>query len=76
MVDLASRDGNGEDPDPAPPLTRRVPGAQPPQTVVHGLRRGLTGGVAVAPDAPPDDMYQQLSKYADGLERGRSERQD
>lgn len=59
----------------APPLARRVPGAQQPETDVHGLRRSPGGGVAVAPDEP-DDMYQQLSRYADGLERGRHQTED
>ena len=76
MVDLSSRGSNGQDPDPAPPLARRVPGAQPPQTEVQGLRRTPASGVTVAADQPPDDMYQQLSRYADGLERGRHERQE
>ncbi len=74
-VDLASRASNGKDTDSAPPLAHRVPGAQPPQTEVHGLRRAPVG-VAVAPDQPPDAMYQQLSQYADGLERARHEHED
>jgi hypothetical protein len=53
-----------------------VPGAQPPQTEVHGLRHLAAGGVAVAPVQEPDDMFRQLSQYADGLERGRHELQD
>ena len=73
VVDLASRRPNGQDTGSAPPLARRVPGAQPPQTDVYGLRRPSGGGVAVAPDHEPDDMFRQLSQYADGLERGRHE---
>jgi hypothetical protein len=69
-VDLAARGSNGKDSGSAPPLAHRVPGAQAPQTEVHGLRRA-PGGVAVAPDQPLGDMYQQLSQYADGIERGR-----
>jgi signal transduction histidine kinase len=75
-VDLASRESNAkDDAGSAPPLTHRVPGAQPPQTEVHGLGRA-PAGVVVAPNQPPDDMYHQLSQYADGLERGRHQHED
>jgi signal transduction histidine kinase len=76
VVDLASRRPNGQDTGSGPPLARRVPGAQPPQTDVHSLHRPAAGGVAVAPDQEPNDMFRQLSQYADGLERGRHEHQD
>jgi len=72
---VASGDATAVASGEAPPLARRVPGAQPPQTDVHGLRRGPSGGVAVAPDQP-DDMYQQLRRYADGLERARHQTED
>jgi signal transduction histidine kinase len=66
----------------APPLTRRVPGAQPPVTEVHGMSRtdapgagpGANGHDAGAP-APgsPDDVYRLLTDYADGVRRGHDE---
>jgi hypothetical protein len=77
VVDLASRGSNGGETGSAPPLARRVPGAQPPQTALFGLRRpAAVGGVAVAADREPDDVYRQLSQYADGRERGKHELQD
>ena len=87
MVDLASRVVAPRvvrtDPD-APPLTRRVPGAQPPVTAVHGLHGdggngdgdGSNGNGDHA-DAPPpgsaDDVYRLLTDYTDGIRRGRDE---
>jgi hypothetical protein len=77
VVDLASRGPNGDDTGSPPPLARRVPGAQPPRTDLYGLRRPAAAGrVAVAPEREPDDVYRQLSQYADGRERGKHELQD
>jgi signal transduction histidine kinase len=77
VVDPASRGPNGDDTGSAPPLARRVPGAQPPRTDLYGLRRPAAAGrVAVAPEREPDDVYRQLSQYADGRERGKHELQD
>ena len=85
MVDLASRvvAPRVVRTDPAaPPLTRRVPGAQPPVTAVHGLHGdggdgdGSNGNGDHA-DAPPpgsaDDVYRLLTDYTDGIRRGRDE---
>jgi hypothetical protein len=44
---------------------------------LYGLRRPAAAGrVAVAPEREPDDVYRQLSQYADGRERGKHELQD
>ncbi len=90
MVDLASRVVAPRvvrtDPD-APPLTRRVPGAQPPVTAVHGLHSdggngdgdgdGSNGNGDHADGPPPpgsaDDVYRLLTDYTDGIRRGRDE---
>jgi signal transduction histidine kinase len=86
-VDLASRVVAPRvvrsDPD-APPLTRRVPGAQPPVTEVHGMSRngadaaGGLGGNGHESGAGPafgsaDDVYRMLTDYADGVRRGQGE---
>jgi hypothetical protein len=87
-VDLASRVVAPRvvrtDPD-APPLTRRVPGAQPPVTAVHGLHSDGGNGDADGgngngdhADAPPppgsaDDVYRLLTDYTNGIRRGRDE---
>ncbi|HKE75331.1 MAG TPA: hypothetical protein VKB57_17040, partial [Acidimicrobiales bacterium] len=65
----------------APGLARRIPGAQMPQTSLHGLRRApdpAPGGAApAAPAAPPpapadDDVFRVITQYVAGLDRGRS----
>jgi len=77
-VDLASRVVAPRvvrsDPD-APPLTRRVPGAQPPVTEVHGMSRNRNGGDADAALAPgsADDVYRLLTAFTDGVRRGQGE---
>ena len=86
-VDLASRVVAPRvvrsDPD-APPLTRRVPGAQPPVTEVHGMSRnapdgagGLGGNGHEAGAGPAigsaDDVYRMLTDFADGVRRGQGE---
>jgi signal transduction histidine kinase len=63
-----------------PGLTRRVPGANMPSTGIAGLRRTPDADPAPAPapppaDAPPpgsaDDVYQVLTNYVAGIDRGR-----
>jgi signal transduction histidine kinase len=64
----------------APPLTKRVPGAQPPVTEVHGMSRS-GGGNGHDPDggdpAPAigsaDDVYRLLTDYTTGIRRGQDE---
>jgi hypothetical protein len=86
-VDLASRVVAPRvvrsDPD-VPPLTRRVPGAQPPMTDVHGMSRTVDGpgagpganghdtGASPAPGSA-DDVYRLLTDYADGVRRGQGD---
>jgi hypothetical protein len=63
-----------------PGLTRRVPGANMPSTGIAGLRR-VPGAAPTSPpppppaDAPPpgspDDVYQVLTNYVAGIDRGR-----
>jgi signal transduction histidine kinase len=60
----------------APGLARRIPGAQMPQTSLHGLRRTpdpAPGGAPVPPPAPgDDDVFRVITEYVAGLDRGRS----
>ncbi len=58
-----------------PALARRVPGAHMPSTGIAGLRRTTEAPPPPPADAPapgsPDDVYQALTNYVAGIDRGR-----
>jgi signal transduction histidine kinase len=59
----------------APGLTRRIPGTNMPSTGIAGLRRAPEAAPPPSADAPPpgspDDVYQVLTNYVAGIDRGR-----